>query len=159
MLKWYKSWCNLRFFAFPSTCPIPPTSAVPSFLPSTFCVLQWPSLPSLSSLLCFIKCSTSASLTDRGCSSLGRGDGRGEGRGGKAPLNKGDSTNTERCFLPEVNPTHPLLGQQIKMRSLTQFSERTLIPPCTPRVSFQKTELKCIAQVHHNLDWTSKMGD
>lgn len=71
-----------QVFAFPSTCQFPPSSAVPLFFLPTCCVLQWPCLPSLSSpllpLLCSIKCSTSASLTDRGCSSFAGGDREGK---------------------------------------------------------------------------------
>lgn len=113
----------IRFFAFPSICQLPPTSAIPSFFLSTFCVLRWPSLPSLSSLLlpllCFIKCNTSASLTDRGCSSLGRGDGGGGRRRRKSCSQQRRQRNTERRFLPEVNPSRPLLGQQTKMQFLS----------------------------------------
>lgn len=62
-------------------------------------------------------------------------------------------------FLPEVNPSRPLLGQQIRMWFLSQFSERTLTAPCTLPVCFQGTELRFIAQIHQNLDWFSRMGD
>lgn len=102
--------CDVNLgFCFSQRLPVPPSGAVPSFFLSTCCVLQWPCLPAFSSpllpLLCSVKCSTSASLTDRGCSSFGRGVGEGEGREGKTALNKRDSRNTGRwAFLHKWIP-------------------------------------------------------
>lgn len=130
-------------FCFSQRLPVPPLHQCCSFV-SPFHVLcfavalpAFPLLPSPSPPLLYQM--QHFSVTDwQGMQQLGqRRWSGGRKRRKSCSQQRRQQKHWKTSFLPEVNPSHPLLGQQIKMWSLTQFSERTLIAPCTPTVSFQ----------------------
>lgn len=56
-------------------------------------------------------------------------------------------------FSSRSGSSHPLLGQEIRIGSLIgSVWQADLTAPYIPTVHFQRTELRCIAQVRHNLD-------
>lgn len=118
--------CDVKLgFCFSQRLPVPPSGAVPSFFLSGRCVLQWRCLPSLPSpllpLLCSVKCSTSASLKWQGMQQLRQRSWRGGRKRRKnCSRQKRQQKHWKMSFPPEVDPSYPLLGQQIKIRSLIQ---------------------------------------